>query len=253
MILDNTSTPSLRITSRSTVQLPTSADILCGKDKTFNKHAGNKVFREVIASYQAKYAKTKGKTAKMNMTKEIVERMHTEFNARFVKPTRHGDWVEIGHVAARDKVSHALRFAAKAAATTATRSSPVSQRSRKCRRRELTTSFPPSFECSSNASTTSSLSSSTNDDHYFPIGDESDSDIEDMGPIIQCQQAIFAALQSADKEEEGSLYGPDAEAQLFEFELLESEDFDKLHNDPNIMFDAHSDDEWNQIMADTSL
>jgi hypothetical protein len=87
-------------------------DILCGKDKTFSKHEGNQIFSKTIATFQDVYASAASKQDKMNITKEIVQKLRTEYGARFVKLHR-GNWQEISDQVARDKVSHALRFAAK--------------------------------------------------------------------------------------------------------------------------------------------
>lgn len=92
---------------------PAPFDILCGKDKTYNKHKGNMVFREMIASHQDVYAKAASKQGKMQITKDIVKALRAEHNSRFVKLNKGGKWVEISDQVARDKVSHALRFAAK--------------------------------------------------------------------------------------------------------------------------------------------
>lgn len=89
-------------------------DILCGKDKSFNNHHGNQIFRDVIFSYRRVYAQAWTKVDKMNLTKEIVNLLQTKHNARFLKCGNAVDvWEEISNQAARDKVSHALRFAAR--------------------------------------------------------------------------------------------------------------------------------------------
>jgi hypothetical protein len=89
-------------------------DILCGKDKSFNNHHGNQIFRDVIFSYRRVYAQAWTKVDKMNLTKEIVHLLQTKHNARFLKCGNAVDvWEEISNQAARDKVSHALRFAAR--------------------------------------------------------------------------------------------------------------------------------------------
>lgn len=93
-------------------QEPAPFDILCGKDKTFNKHQGNRVFRQTISAFQDAYAKAASKQHKMSITKEIVQKLRAEHGSRFVKLQK-GQWQEISEQMARDKVSHALRFAAK--------------------------------------------------------------------------------------------------------------------------------------------
>jgi hypothetical protein len=38
------------------ISVPSESDILCGKDKTFAKHHGNLLFRDMIVSYSEVYA-----------------------------------------------------------------------------------------------------------------------------------------------------------------------------------------------------
>ena len=63
--------------------------------------------------HAAPYNNETSKQVKMTMTREIVKRMNNQFNSRFLKQNKAGDWEEISTAAARDKVSHALRFAAR--------------------------------------------------------------------------------------------------------------------------------------------
>ena len=91
---------------------PSERDILCGKDKTYGKHTGNRLFRDRIEEMKVLYCSASSKQEKMAITKEIVRFMITEHGSRFLK--KEGDiWIEINNQAARDKVSHALRFAAR--------------------------------------------------------------------------------------------------------------------------------------------
>lgn len=98
------------------VHQPEKYDILCGKDKTFNNHTGNQVFRAVIMMWVDTYKAATSKQEKMRITRNIVTYMHKQYNSRFLK--RVGverdqcSWEQIGEDAARDKISHALRFAA---------------------------------------------------------------------------------------------------------------------------------------------
>jgi len=99
------------IGQKSPIHQPTDQDVLCGKDKSFNRHAGNIAFRSVIESYKSKYMSANTKQEKMRITKEVVSTMKSKYNARFVK-MQGDEWEEISDQVARDKVSHALRFAA---------------------------------------------------------------------------------------------------------------------------------------------
>lgn len=90
---------------------PDDHDVLCSKDKSFANHPGNLLFREKIDSLTTRYRQCRSKTEKMQMTKEVVRDLMETFGSKFLK-LEDGEWVEITLTAARDKVSHALRFAA---------------------------------------------------------------------------------------------------------------------------------------------
>mmetsp|Transcript_20774 Transcript_20774/g.57432 ORF Transcript_20774/g.57432 Transcript_20774/m.57432 type:complete len:335 (+) Transcript_20774:85-1089(+) len=91
---------------------PTHNDCLCGKDKTYAKHVGNRLFRQRIEETRDIYIAANTKQEKMKITRELVSSLQQEHGTRFLKQS--GDkWVEISHQAARDKVSHALRFACR--------------------------------------------------------------------------------------------------------------------------------------------
>jgi hypothetical protein len=94
---------------------PNEYDVLCGKDKTFSKHKGNIVFREKIMSMASEYKIASTKPARMKLTKVIVDSLKSEYNAKFLRsiPTSNDTylWEEISDQQARDKTSHALRFA----------------------------------------------------------------------------------------------------------------------------------------------
>jgi len=97
------------------VDQPEPFDILCGKDKNFTKHPGNQKFRELIETMVGPYQETFSKQGKMRLTRQIVTTMKENFNARFLRRVsiEGADfWEEITDAMARDKASHALRFAA---------------------------------------------------------------------------------------------------------------------------------------------
>merc|ERR1712232_1255880 len=102
---------------------PVDNDVLCGRDKSYNRHPGNKVFKAMIIAKAESYCATTTKQEKMDMTKLIVNTLKKDHGARFLKPVKFasdsegpvgftGDWEEISDQLARDKVSHALRFTA---------------------------------------------------------------------------------------------------------------------------------------------
>ena len=94
-------TPSAR------VAIPKSEDILCGQSRICASHPGNQTFQRVLGDYAHTYDIATSKQEKMHMTKAIVLTIH-DSGGRFLK-FREGMWEEISTVAARDKVSHALR------------------------------------------------------------------------------------------------------------------------------------------------
>mmetsp|Transcript_8229 Transcript_8229/g.10769 ORF Transcript_8229/g.10769 Transcript_8229/m.10769 type:complete len:298 (-) Transcript_8229:73-966(-) len=106
--------PSSRITSPYSLlsNKPNDNDVLCSKDKSFSNHHGNLLFRERVDSMTEQYLRSRSKTEKMQMTKDAVLYLYETYGSRFMKKID-GVWVEINSQAARDKVSHALRFAAK--------------------------------------------------------------------------------------------------------------------------------------------
>ena len=94
---------------------PAANDVLCGKDKTYGSHPGNQRFREMIESFAEVYKSNRSKQDKMKITRTIVAAMKQQYNTRFIKPVKSNGinmWAQISNAIARDKVSHALRFAA---------------------------------------------------------------------------------------------------------------------------------------------
>merc|ERR1712157_251036 len=85
---------------------PAENDILCGQSRVCASHGGNKRFSAVLDQFADRYDAATSKQEKMTMTKEIVAILKTR--GRFLK-CKDGMWEEISTVAARDKVSHALR------------------------------------------------------------------------------------------------------------------------------------------------
>jgi hypothetical protein len=182
-------------------------DILCGKDKTFNKHKGNQVFRNTIATFQDVYACAATKQDKMNITKEIVQKLRTEYGARFVKLHK-GHWQEISDQMARDKVSHALRFAAKGSRAASLNQKKVSLRAASSRMLTYSGRCPnlagESSATSSISSTASSSSSSVSS--HAEAKDEDDSSERDEDATVESlferQRLILKSLRFDDHLEE---------------------------------------------------
>jgi hypothetical protein len=92
---------------------PNAFDVLCGKSRDCLQAEGSRRFRDIIDTHVASYSRCKTKFEKMKMTSIIYEQVRQD--ARFLKyDSTQTEWVEITCMAARDKVSHALRFAARA-------------------------------------------------------------------------------------------------------------------------------------------
>jgi hypothetical protein len=89
--------------------VPTSNDVLCGKDRATFSHLGNRRFRYIISMNAASYVETKTKRERSFMVGAIVS-MIQEKGARFVKKDPKANmYYEICTEHARDKVAHALR------------------------------------------------------------------------------------------------------------------------------------------------
>jgi hypothetical protein len=222
----------------------TEMDVLCSKDKSVAKNPGNVIFRERIESGTKLYHAATSKQDKMKITRDIVTLMHVEYGSRFLK--QHGkEWIEINNQMARDKVSHALRFAAKNLGIAAKKLARTSQSSRK---QSLASQI--SYE-STHSSETSSVSRDADDVDLLTSEPFIESKVEDVpvSTIYMRQQLILTNMQ---QKSEGyidfqafhsmSLTGGNY---LLEekFDTLRSEDLNELLNEP--MFTSH--DEWDAV------
>jgi hypothetical protein len=98
----------------TSITSPSDIDILCGKDKTFNKHPGNLLYRQLIEEHAERYSNECSKQIKMKVTKVIVGQLEAS-GARFIRmigDNNNDGWQEITNQQAREKISHALRFCA---------------------------------------------------------------------------------------------------------------------------------------------
>lgn len=251
---------------QSLISAPAATDILCGKDKTFARHPANKTFRDMIVSYAQVYSKAVTKQSKMQLTKEIVTTLQQSYNARFLQPSRCGrGWVEISDQVARDKTSHALRFAAKSNGHCSSNSSTASNDA--CKRRKsvaaacnkkghrrqvswnvLDGSYVPTVHVDRTRSPSPVLVQS----HYSP---------EDLEPIdwkqvatpepliFERQQVILRSL--VDYSEHGQTHSQTNvhhSMSRHDFDSLRSEDFESLMNDP-VLMNAVGEipDEWEAV------
>jgi len=90
----------------------TKLDVLFGRGKKANNHAGNKSFREIVMRMAARY-KNCTRTEKTALSNSIVDVVHKQ-GGRFLTPvSRESDlWIEMRGIALRKKTSQALRDSA---------------------------------------------------------------------------------------------------------------------------------------------
>jgi len=175
---------------------PEPYDILCGKDKTYGKHPGNKVFRSKIESSVEAYKQAPSKQEKMRFTRQIVGSLRAEFNARFVRRiTVDGQyvWEEISDQVARDKVSHALRFAAKhkSKGGKKTQSHSTVAKATQGLFASISKTFLPAKRRSSRAAVTNRKPILDDDEDYS----DSSSSEEDTTQLYERQQSILGNLR----------------------------------------------------------
>jgi hypothetical protein len=92
---------------RTTMLLvPGPYDVLFGRGKFIQEHAGNQGYRRIIASFRERYDNAL-KVEKTCIAKDIV-RIVEESGGRFLKQTEEG-WIEASTDLARDKISHSFR------------------------------------------------------------------------------------------------------------------------------------------------
>lgn len=211
----------MRSSSVSLIASPAKYDILCGKDKTYNKHTGNGIFRDLIVDYVATYNQASSKQDKMKLTKEIVSHLQRKYGSRFIKiHKKTGQWQEISDQVARDKVSHALRFAAKHG---------HSDTEEELRRRRRVLANKPTRRSRTNVSVGSTSESSE------------DSDNASVESIYERQQAIYKDLKLV-MPKITIPPPPVFPRPLYDFDRLRSADLDVLLNEPILS------DEWDEAV-----
>jgi len=91
---------------------------ITGKEKHCVSHPGSISFRRVIEENASKYQEAVTKQDRMQVTKTIYDYLGSQ-NSRFLKyNTSESAWEELTSLLARDKISHALRFANREKKTT---------------------------------------------------------------------------------------------------------------------------------------
>ena len=102
----------------------TTLDVLCGRGAGVNRHTGNIIFRDLVASHRKVYKNARTKKLKSSISRSVVDEIH-ERGGRFLKRanTSYNDhmlaveqsnpfqWIEIDTEKAVEKASQALREA----------------------------------------------------------------------------------------------------------------------------------------------
>jgi hypothetical protein len=96
----------------SRIYCPSPLDVLCGRGKPFQEHAGNVCLAELIEKHQDVYRTTK-RGAKSQVSKDILQKVR-EYDGRFLKKKEGEDtWKVVEYDEAREKVSQGFRNAFK--------------------------------------------------------------------------------------------------------------------------------------------
>ena len=99
-------------------------DVVCGRGKGSYNRPGTKQFRAMVQEHVEEYVKAKTKLDKSMVLSAIVEKVHEQWNGRFIKQKK-GLWEEIGDEQAREKAGHAIREAIAAGEKTTSNSPTV--------------------------------------------------------------------------------------------------------------------------------
>jgi hypothetical protein len=237
----------------SEVLEPEKFDVLCGKDKTYAKRDGNKLFRNMIAEWAEPYKKSNTKQEKMRITKKIVHSMESSYGSRFLRLNVAGNyWEEITTQQARDKTSHALRFCA--ASSSCSRGSKSAENRHRHRR---------NGSDSTSGSTCSSRTASTVQIESTPsTGQSAEVDLNVEKFLYPRQQQILRALRGDQDCDSTNVETVAAtvvtsrftrgqpplpmQQQEDKFDTLRSEDLNELLNEPLL------ENEWDNIESLTT-
>jgi len=89
---------------------PLARDVVCGRGKGSYNRPGNIDFRKVVRRFVGEYATAKTKFEKTTVLNRIIDAVHHDNDARFLKfNTRTHQWFEITDDQAREKVGHTMR------------------------------------------------------------------------------------------------------------------------------------------------
>lgn len=99
------------------IYCPSPLDVLCGRGKPFQEHAGNVCLAELIEKHQDVYRSTK-RGGKSEVSEDILQKVR-EYDGRFLKKKEGEDnWKVVNDDEAREKVSQGFRNVFKRGAST---------------------------------------------------------------------------------------------------------------------------------------
>jgi hypothetical protein len=91
--------------------VPGQFDVLCSQSRSSYEHAGNILFKEVIARKLPAYEKAKSKIEKTSFFRHVVNEI-SSMGGKFLKlDEEKGEWFEVDYASARSKVGKAFRAA----------------------------------------------------------------------------------------------------------------------------------------------
>jgi hypothetical protein len=103
--------------NQATTETPGRFDVLLGRGKKHTGHPGNERLQIALNMHSVRYnAATTSRNEKTRITEEIVQSIQTTSDppGRFVRFDKEANgWLEVDDVAARIKVSHAIRYASR--------------------------------------------------------------------------------------------------------------------------------------------
>jgi hypothetical protein len=105
------------------IMVPGPFDVLVGRGRFIQEHAGNLCYRHIVESHMEKYEQATKRVEKTDLTAEVVKVVN-ERGGRFLKQDG-GGWTEINVDSARDKVSHSFRNLRKSIGTTTTTTATI--------------------------------------------------------------------------------------------------------------------------------
>jgi len=87
--------------------VPTDNDVLLGRGRPYQEHAGNVYLKALIVQWFDKYNMSP-RLGKMAVAEQLVHLIHLQ-NGRFIKKVTDDEWEEVELPQAREKVSHGFR------------------------------------------------------------------------------------------------------------------------------------------------